>query len=391
MSSAYLLKRNVPSRRNIRHRRGATLILTVAMMFMLFSFLAFGIDTGYLSQSRAEIRRTADAAALAGCWELYEQLDAGQTAAAAMPQVRLACADMAGRNPVCRLNPQLDTSVTTQEISIGYTNDIRAANITANPADPYFAVRVTVNKNAERNGEVPFFFGRIFGASGQAMQAQATAIMARQIRGFSMPPTGDWHVDVLPFALDQDTWNALLANNAEDSYRYNPADQSVTGGSDGVLEVNLYPQGTGSPGNRGTVDIGGANNSTSDIARQIVHGISADDLAALGKPLVLDGDGVMSLNGDTGISAGVKDELASIIGQKRIIPIFSSVSGNGNNANYTIVKWVGVRIMDVRLTGKMSGKKLVVQPAPVLARWGVSATSGTSWSDNLLSPVMLAR
>ena len=42
--------------------------------------------------------------------------------------------------------------------------------------------------------------------------------------------------------------------------------------------------------------------------------------------------GKLYLNGDTGISAGVKDELASIKGQPRIIPIFSTVSGNGNNA-----------------------------------------------------------
>jgi hypothetical protein len=79
----------------------------------------------------------------------------------------------------------------------------------------------------------------------------------------------------------------------------------------------------GSPGNRGTVDIGGSNNSTNDIARQILHGISAQDLQALGKPLNISSQGTMTLNGDTGISAGVKDELKSIIGQKRMSSPFS--------------------------------------------------------------------
>jgi hypothetical protein len=82
----------------------------------------------------------------------------------------------------------------------------------------------------------------------------------------------------------------------------------------------------------GTVDIGGANNSTADIARQIVYGISPQDFEALGHPLTLNNDGNLFLNGDTGISAGVKDELASIIGQPRIIPIFQQVHGPGNNA-----------------------------------------------------------
>jgi hypothetical protein len=101
----------------------------------------------------------------------------------------------------------------------------------------------------------------------------------------------------------------------------------VATGSDGVREVNLYPQGTGSPGNRGSVDIGGSNNSTADIARQIVYGISPQDFEALGHPLTFNDDGNLFLNGDTGISAGVKDELASIIGQPRIIPIFQQVRG----------------------------------------------------------------
>ena len=69
--------------------------------------------------------------------------------------------------------------------------------------------------------------------------------------------------------------------------------------------------------------------------------------------------------GDTGISAGVKDELASIIGQTRIIPVFSSVSGNGNNATYVIVRWVGVRVMAVKLTGvyATAGAKAAIEAA----------------------------
>src|SRR5690606_12049527 len=122
-----------------------------------------------------------------------------------------------------------------------------------------------------------------------------------------------------------------------DDWTWNAANETISAGSDGVLEVNLFPQGTGSPGNRGTVDIGSSNNSTADIARQIVHGISAQDLAHHGGRLEFDEDGELELNGDTGISAGVKDELASIRGEPRLIPIFSKVVGPGNNAQYTIV------------------------------------------------------
>ncbi len=64
-------------RSRIQHRRGATLVLSVFLMFGLFSFVAFSVDIGYLAQSRAEIQRTADAAAMAGCWELYAGMENG--------------------------------------------------------------------------------------------------------------------------------------------------------------------------------------------------------------------------------------------------------------------------------------------------------------------------
>ncbi len=146
------------------------------------------------------------------------------------------------------------------------------------------------------------------------------------------------------------------------------------------------------PGNRGTVDIGANNNSTQDIARQILSGISPADLAQLpGGRLVLDDENdTLELNGDTGISAGVKDELESIIGQTRVIPLFSKVTGPGNNAQYTIVKFVGVRVLEVKLTGAMSQKCVMVQPANVKVQGGVAGGNGQT-SQFVVSPVWLVR
>src|SRR4029078_5825159 len=123
-------------------------------------------------------------------------------------------------------------------------------------------------------------------------------------------PADGSNLDLLPFALDLQTFNGWVAGSGDDAWNWDPATKKVTAGIAGVLEVNLYPQGTGSPGNRGTVDIGSSNNSTSDIARQIVYGISPQDMAYMGGKLEFNSAGELQLNGDTGISAGVKDELA---------------------------------------------------------------------------------
>ncbi len=371
-----------------RNRKGTALVLAVALMFVLFSFLAFGIDTGYLAQSRAEMQRTADASAMAGCWELYGNLEQGYELESSVTEVTLAAKDMAALNAVCLQAPV----VPSNDIDIGFVPEMGEGDIQADSSLPFYAVKVDVKKNQSNNGEVPFFFGRIFGNSGRPMEVSATAVMARQISGFSIPAAESAKIDLLPFALDVETWDNMMSQvTTSDGYVFDQTANEVRRGQDGIFEVNLYPQGTGSPGNRGTVDIGSSNNSTSDIARQIVDGISASDLTELGKPLVIDGSSPLELNGDTGISAGVKDELASIIGQKRIIPLFSRVTGNGNNAKYEITRWVGVRIMRVKLTGPMSRKELIVQPAHVVASTGVIATTGSTVSDHVLSPVLLVR
>ena len=166
----------------------------------------------------------------------------------------------------------------------------------------------------------------------------------------------------------------------------------VTAGSDNILEINLYPQGTGAPGNRGTVDIGSSNNSTADIARQITDGVNPSDLAYHGGELKLDSSGELYLNGDTGISAGVKDELASVIGRPSIIPIFEQVSGNGNNATYKIVEFAGVRITEVKLTGNMNSKRVIIQPANVLTEGVIfDDTASPTSSTYIYSHVWLVR
>lgn len=374
-----------------RQRRGATLVLAVVMMFVLFGFVAFSIDTGYLAQARSEMRRSADAAAMAGCWEVYSKLDSGGEVDLSDQAVRDAAAEIAALNPICRQSPALDTSEQSQEVKIGYLANVRESALSDDSTLPYVAVKVTLNRTESRNGEVPFFFGKMFGDGGRPMTSEATAVMAQQISGFLTPGEDNAiTLEILPFALDVDTWDAMMLGNCSiDDYGYDTTNDSVDNSGDGIFEVNLYPQGTGSPGNRGTVDIGGSNNSTNDIARQITDGISREDILELGKPLALSG-GEMTLEGDTGISAGVKDELASIIGTKRIIPLFSSVSGNGNNAEYTIVRWVGVRVLHVKLTGKMSGKKVIVQPAPILTSNGITNADGGLTSDFVLTPVVLA-
>ncbi len=378
-----------PYRRRNKNRNGNITVLTAILMLPLLAMLAFAIDLGYLQLAREELQRSADSAAMAAAWELvdeealtgesnYDLLDA---------DARDAAGVYASENTILRQGPSLGVS----DIAVGYLSSFTDPNVAITPAvyEAPNAVTVTVRRDSAQNGRVRFFLAQLLGVEDAAAEAEATAAILTNVGGFGTPSNGG-NVELLPFAMDLTTWNDLLAGNTDDDWTWDAANGQVVAGSDGILEVNLFPQGTGSPGNRGTVDVGSNNNSTADIARQIVYGISAADLAHHGGSLVFDENGELLLNGDTGISAGVKDELASIKGDPRIIPIFSQVTGPGNNAQYTIVQFAGVRIVDVKLTGKMSGKHVTIQPANLTANGGIpSSVTGTS--HFVYSPVWLVR
>jgi hypothetical protein len=363
------------------------------MSVALVGMIAFCVDLGYVLSAKEEMQRAADSSALAACWEYGQKLSKGSSNSTAMTSARAVAVQYAGLNKVTGHGMTVDSNLSNGangDIVFGYISDFSNSSSPFQTGGPnYNSVRVRLQKSSSANGEVPYFFARIFGMHGQSLVSEATAGIVRDVKGFKAPGDGS-NLQILPYTLDQETWNSLIANTGTDAYTWDATTKTVSAGSDGLVEVNLFPQGTGSPGNRGTVDIGGSNNSTSDIARQIVFGISPSDFAALGKPLEFDASGKLYLNGDTGISAGVKDELAYIKGQPRVIPIFSSVTGNGNNANYTIIKWQGVRIMNVKLTGSMSQKNVMIQVAPIVAKGVVSSPSSGS-SSSVFSNVVLVK
>jgi hypothetical protein len=375
----------ISARQHRRCRRGSVLVFSLLMMVVAFVVLAFAVDAGYLYLVSTQLQRAADSAALAAASELVNDASLnGDNPAQALADARDAARQLAAHNAVCRTAPEL----ADQDIVIGRLVDPSdlPTGIDPQSTDRFNTAWVRVRRTAEQNGPVQLFFARALGINTGIRQAEATAVFVDNFSGVGLPPSGG-NLGMLPITLDKQTWEDLLAGIGEDNWRW--SDGEITWGSDGILEANLFPQGANTPGNRGTVDIGNNNNSTRDIARQILQGLTAEDLAPYGGTLQLDENGELLLNGDTGISAGVKDELQAIKGQPRIIPIFRDVSGPGNNAWYTIVGFAGVRIMDVKLTGSMNSKRVIIQPANVMISGGVPNAGDDQTSNFVYSRAWL--
>jgi hypothetical protein len=352
-------------------RRGAVAVYVMVSMGFVFGFAALAIDIGMLYSAQAEMQRTADATAMAAAWELLDEdrLKGGAYLDYVLEATRSRAVEAAAGNPVQHVPTLVDPS---EDVQIGYVFAPMYGADSMSFDDPELsnAVAVNVRRDSERGGSIALYFAQFLGVESRALQAEAIAAFADGTVGYEVTPeTGN--ADLLPFTLHVSSWLGLVAGTTTtgDNYSFDPETGEVSAGSDGILELNLYP-GAGydqlPPGNFGTVDIGSPNNSSTDIARQILEGVSAEDLAYFGGTLELGLDGRLELNGDTGLSAGFKDELEEIKGQGRAIPIFTEVSGPGNNAVFTVVGFVGMRIVDVKFTGPISGKKLVIQPAIVV-------------------------
>ncbi len=355
-------------------RRGNILVLTAMVFSMLLAFMAFVVDVGYIVTSRSELSAAADAGALAATVEMGDgfgtltntQIATNSKSAA----VAVVAANAGGGMTSLYCN-------STRDVKLGkYTWDAATSSwVTTWNATPYNVAEVTLHRDQVGStlGDRPLdlFIAPSFGKSktGVAMVGKAALLPSTGLK--KIPNV---NLDLLPITLDLPTWTALEGGAGTDLYSYNASTGVVTSGADGVKEVDLYPlsSGTTTAGNRGTVDIGSSNNSTADLSRQIRTGVNDSDMSYFGGQFNWS-SGTITLNGDTGLSAAIKDDLTFIKGKPRMIPIFTSVAGPGNNANYVITKFVGIRILHVQLTGNQ--KKVVVQPASMVSSSGIPGTT----------------
>ena len=79
----------------------------------------------------------------------------------------------------------------------------------------------------------------------------------------------------------------------------------------------------------------------------------------------------------------LKSDYEQIVGETRIVPVFDSVSAQGNNANYTIVKFVSLKIMHVDMQG--ANKQIFVQPADISISGGIPNSINTQTSVQIYS------
>ncbi len=389
-----------PKRARRTQRRAA--ILVIGGMFTVSACLLCGlvVDTGNLCVARAELQRCSDSASLAAASVL---LDRGALNGSPNPSAVNAAASTAASSFV-RANPCRSRTLNLRAEDLFLTrykhNDDPALCEFISGSNIYNSARVIARRDNLQNGPIPLFFGGFAGLGSVNANGQAAAFIETDISGFCVKPGTGMTCKLLPFSLWEGLWDARVAKRV-DAFTHNLDTATVSNGTDGIYEVNMYPQDlVDCPGNFGTIDIGSANNSTADITRQILYGPNEYDFSFFPnnelriaevdpeEPL---GRKILRLNGDTGISAAIKDDLYAIRGQPRILPLHWKAVGNGNNAEFRIVRFVGVTIVDVKLTGALKSKYVKIQPCYTVDGTGIGGGADGVTSEYIYRPPRLRK
>lgn len=339
-------------------RKGAVVVKTALLLIPMMAMLSLAVDYGFLLKVRTDLQRSADLAALAGVRDLVPDANGNQNPA----DVRATVKQYADAN----IEDVTNFKVLDSDIEIGrYDPSTIYSSVTILNDGVFDTVRVTVRRDAAANSRVSLFFSRVLGITDSAVTATATAIL--QKASTLRPGNG-----VLPFAVGETTWDSFSVGQSWKVY-----------GNGHLKDLADHPI----PGNWGTVDLGDTNNSTSDISDQIEHGLRPSDLDELyhdgriSNRSHIDTSQSMLVQGETGLSSGLRTSVEAIEGQVRYIPIFNTVTGSGNSANYTVVGWGAIRVRNSNWQGNANTwirfEKTYTYELNLVPHGDLSDTSGT--------------
>lgn len=216
-------------------KRGAILPLAACMLVVIFAFVAFTVDVGYVCLTKAEAQNCADASARAAARELlpnaspctaielpislpiyrpvYNEVDT-TVAATAAKQVA-GCNSIADQQSPTVLDADIQFSAYGSGIRPSRPHTLPAVDTLLGklhllaPADTFLnRVDVTVRRDISANGPLCLFFAPVIGH--QTAQVRATSSAAVQ-HGYGISR----NAPILPFAMDITIWNAIRFTNGE--------------------------------------------------------------------------------------------------------------------------------------------------------------------------------
>jgi Flp pilus assembly protein TadG len=383
-------------------RRGATVPLFAVLLVPLMGMLAFSIDLGYIALVKTDLQTAADAAALAGAEKLQDLFVQYLQAGMAGSQIsQSSVLTRATTNTGTSDNPMftaqqfagynkagnVSIAVRDQDVTFGFT-DAQGVYHGYNGGFPN-SITVITRRDSIQNTPLSLFFAPIFGVTSKELTATATAtIYSGDVTSLQVIPgvTGVG-AHILPVALDVNIWNNFYTTNGQSP------DGTIHLAANGLPQLYIYPNGpwalnpTNTPGSFGLIDVGPPNNSTPAFRSWIDTGQTPNDIRYLVNnnmvPVSMPGGpyGPENWKVGPGLKSTLVDNFYDQLGVPNLVPLFIPVSapagwqslstgpyvaasGNGQNASYAVVGFVGVKISQA--DGNGGNMNISIQPSAVV-------------------------
>lgn len=170
-------------------RRGAVAAQVAVSLTTLVGFMALAVDVGVMYNSKAELQRTADAAALAAAAELgdYSQGDP-------LSMAVTVAGNYASTNQV--LNAPLGLSADDVVFGRAFIDESTGRYVFQETENFPNAVRVFARRTeGSPSGPIPLFFANVFGLASTNITARATAVLTPRDIAFVLDLSGSHNDD----------------------------------------------------------------------------------------------------------------------------------------------------------------------------------------------------
>jgi hypothetical protein len=349
--------------------------------------LAIVVDLGWVYLAANQLQNAADSAALAAAAQLADEdfLLGTPDPYDDFVVCRDSAEEFAAYNQAAQkylaLDRNDDNSV-SGGIVVGYIeNPLDLSSAFETEAVPeYNSVKVTAKLATALNGPLELFFGAVTGVENLEMGAGAVATLDDRVVGFELKD-GET-LPLFPYSISVDKWDegvtagdpigaSLSMLMGLDFLRFLTG-VSCHWQSDGTLILGPNYPGVAEAGEVSCARFGRHEMTAAEFEYQIRHGVTEDDLRAIGG-LVLhkDTDGVFKkwIEGCVGLWASCEDDLRAIIDEPRIIALHRGYSSEGSSmgseTHLEIVRFAAGKVTNVSFGGLKKNWNIKVAPYQV--------------------------
>jgi len=375
----------------------SSLVLVFALGTVL-ALVGLALNSASVSNHRVQLQAACEAAALAGAAELmdpghlYVNTESNGSIsgdpASDLPSID-RCVDrarqrairFAAQNGVAGKPLLLAANGTNDphgDLVVGWVEDPTSLDSEFMPwtgTGPVNSLRVQAARSHLRGNPLARWFGRILGASDTDVVASARATVDQRVYGFR--PVGHVRAPLVPIMLSfveasvrTPHGSTSTVPGSADRYTVDPLSGDVRPGPDGIAEIalriglveessagsaaDLAADPTANPavqaGNAFLLSLDGRGPDYALLQEQIVQGLTAEHLEALGGELALDRDGRLRLFGIDLWNAAqlnkVGQMLLDVRGQKRIWPTGTRSADRSDNSGCEIEGFMAGSVVD---------------------------------------------